>query len=261
MWKGKQKTACKSCSLKIWHAAASRFVHGGADSLYGHHLKDVILGEGGQDNIHSYMGDDIVYSGDNPDGLYGYEGNDTLYGGTGIDSVNGAEDNDRLYGEEDDDWLFGNAGNDILDGGAGADNLQGGAGNDIIVGGAGNDTITAGADNDVIYAGSGLNHIYGEAGADIFAFDISALDGSNDIIFDFSSAQNDKVNVSNLISEYDPLTELISEFIRITDNGTDSFLSVDTNGGADNFVQIATLKNVTGLTDEDLLHTNGILIA
>ena len=35
---------------------------------------------------------------------------------------------------------------------------------------------------------------------------------------------------------------------------------IDADGGADNFVQVASLFNVTGLTDEDALETSGHLI-
>ena len=59
---------------------------------------------------------------------------------------------------------------------------------------------------------------------------------------------------------YDPLVDAITDFVQITDNGTDSSVSVDSDGGADNFVQIATLQNATGLTDETALEGNGQLI-
>ena len=62
--------------------------------------------------------------------------------------------------------------------------------------------------------------------------------------------------IADVLSGYDPLADAIAAFVQITDNGTDSTLSIDVNGGADNFVQIATLQNVTGLTDEDFLETN-----
>ncbi|MBN8520324.1 MAG: type I secretion C-terminal target domain-containing protein [Alphaproteobacteria bacterium] len=233
----------------------------GDDSLYGHHLNDVILGEDGQDNIHSYMGNDLVYGGNGNDGLYAYEGDDTIYGGSGIDSLTAAEGNDRLYGEDGDDWLFGISGNNLLDGGAGDDNIQGGTGDDTIIGGLGSDTITAGAGNDLIYGGAGADMIYGQAGADVFAFDLAVLDGTQDTIFDFSLIEGDKIDISNLITGFDPLTELISDFIQITDNGTDSVVAIDANGGADQFIAIATLKDITGLTDEQLLYDTGKLIA
>jgi hypothetical protein len=65
------------------------------------------------------------------------------------------------------------------------------------------------------------------------------------------------------------LTDAISDFVRITDNGSSSILSVDQNGGANSFVQIATLTGVTniaaGATATELelqtLITNGNLLA
>lgn len=69
------------------------------------------------------------------------------------------------------------------------------------------------------------------------------------------------IDLSDLISVYDPVTDAITDFIQITDSGNNSIVSVDTDGGADNFVHIATLKDITGLTDEAALETSGNLIA
>ena len=54
---------------------------------------------------------------------------------------------------------------------------------------------------------------------------------------------------------------MITDFVQITDNGTDSTLSIDQNGGADNFVAVATILGVTGLTDEASLESSGMLVA
>ncbi len=59
---------------------------------------------------------------------------------------------------------------------------------------------------------------------------------------------------------YDPLTDALTNFVEITDSGSHSLLKVDVDGGADNFVQIATLKNIIGLTDEDAIEAAGNLI-
>ena len=84
---------------------------------------------------------------------------------------------------------------------------------------------------------------------------------TTDIIADFSTAEGDKFDLSDLIQGFDPISDAISDFVQIANNGGNSTLSIDTDGGADNFVQIATLQNVTGLTDEDQLYTNGTIIA
>jgi hypothetical protein len=65
------------------------------------------------------------------------------------------------------------------------------------------------------------------------------------------------------VLDFDPLTHTITNFVEITTSGADSILKVDSNGtiGGVNFVQIATLQGITGLTDEAALVANGTLIA
>lgn len=204
----------------------------GADTIYGGDDGDTLYGTGGSDTLYGDAGNDIIY-GDFQSGSSG-AGNDTLYGGTGNDTLDGGYGDDILYGEDNFDQLYGREGNDTLSGGAGVDYL---------IGGLGNDTMTG---------GSSADRFYLEAG-DLGSF--------SDTITDFSTAQGDQLWVSTLLSGYDPLTDAITDFVRITDNGTHSFLAIDSNGGADNFVQIAQLSNVTGLTDEEALETGGYLIA
>ena len=62
-----------------------------------------------------------------------------------------------------------------------------------------------------------------------------------DKVMDFNAAQGDVIDISDLLSGYDPLSDAISDFVQFTDSGSNSILSVDTDGGADNFVQVATL--------------------
>ena len=142
----------------------------------------------------------------------------------------------------------------------GADTLTGTDQSQSLVGLSGDDTLYGGAGNDVLYGGAGLDILYGESGADTFVFEIPSAFTDVDTIQDFNITQGDVIDISDLISGYDELADAITDFVKITDNGTDSVLSVDTNGGADNFVQIAMLTGVTGLTDEDALEISGNLI-
>ncbi|MGH1377183.1 MAG: type I secretion C-terminal target domain-containing protein, partial [Alphaproteobacteria bacterium] len=122
----------------------------------------------------------------------------------------------------------------------------------------GSDYLYGGGGDDVLYGGSGIDMIYGQSGADTFVFDDIT---SSDNIQDFNLSEGDKLDVSDLISGYDPLSDAISDFVQITESGSNSYLSVDADGGADNFVQVAYLYNKTGLTDEEALETSGNLIA
>lgn len=170
---------------------------------------------------------------------------------------------DKATFENGDELLFSDIdlsyhGTDAADSLGGVQPGLGGSGNDLLFGHGGNDTLDGGVGDDILNGGTGNDTLKGGTGADTFVFE-----GMTDLdtIQDFSLAQNDKLDISDLISGYDPLSDAISDFVQITDDGTHSTLSVDADGGADNFVQIATLNNVTGLTDEDALETSGNLIA
>ncbi len=158
-------------------------------------------------------------------------------------------------------WISGTSSADTLAGTASTDTLIGKDGDDVISGLAGDDDIHGGAGNDSLYGGDGLDNLWGGDGSDSFIFESGSAFNDIDVVGDFDLSENDVVDVTDLLSGYDALTDAISDFVQITDNGTDSSLFVDADGGADNFVQIATLLNVTGLTDEDSLEASGNLIA
>ena len=153
----------------------------------------------------------------------------TLEGGSSGDNLYGSQYNDMLSGMDGYDTLYGNRGNDTLSGSAGVDYLYGGAGHDILYGGADTDIMT------------------GDTGGDEFVFENATAFGGSDTITDFSTAEVDKLNISDLLDAYDPLNDAISEFVQITDNGTQSFLSVDADGGGNSFTQIAQLSAVTNI--------------
>jgi hypothetical protein len=60
---------------------------------------------------------------------------------------------------------------------------------------------------------------------------------ASDNIQDFNLAEGDALDISDILSGYDPRTDAITDF-----------------------VQIAYLYNITGLTDEESLETNGVLV-
>lgn len=181
-----------------------------------------ILGTSGNDSIYGTANDDVIRGLAGNDFLSGEVGNDTIYGDAGADTLKGRDGNDFLYGGADVDYLEGNNGNDVLYGGAGADTLK------------------------------------GSAGVDTFVF--QSMSDAGDTIQDYSYSSGEKIDISDLLVGYDALTMAITDFVQITDNGTNSFLAVDIDGGANNFVQLATLSNVIGLTDEEALETSGRLI-
>lgn len=172
-------------------------------------------------------------------------------------SVTGTTGNDTMYGSAGGETLNGDSGNDLLYAAGGADTLNGNDGDDTLYGGQGSDYIYGGNDNDTIVGGEGVDMLYGQSGADIFVFDDLT---SSDNIQDFTLADGDKLDISDLLIGYDPLTDAITDFVQITESSGNSYLNVDADGGADNFVQVAYIYNETGLTDEDALETSGNLI-
>ena len=193
------------------------------------------------------------------DTIYGNDGNDTIYGYES--SYYYSSNANFLYGGAGNDYIYGEDGVDTLDGGTGNDTLYGYAGDDIISGGDGDDKIYGALGNDLISGGDGLDELWGGLGADIFVFENTSAFNNIDIIKDFNLSENDVLDISGILTGYDPLNDLISDFIQITDNGTDTYVAIDSDGGADDFIQISTLYGVTGLTDEAALVTSGNLIA
>ncbi|MEZ8885930.1 tandem-95 repeat protein [Vibrio sp. 10N.247.311.13] len=124
------------------------------------------------------------------------DGNDTVYGQAGIDAIDGG------------------TGNDYLDGGSGDDALKGGVGQDTLIGGLGNDILIGGDD------------------ADIFKWVDGDLDGSTDRISDFSIAEGDKVDLSDLFADaptQQQVTELLDN-IEVEGGEVNSAMVVEKDG-------------------------------
>ncbi|MBI4031033.1 MAG: type I secretion C-terminal target domain-containing protein [Proteobacteria bacterium] len=95
---------------------------------------------------------------------------------------------------------------------------------------------------------------------DTFVFEAASAFGAVDVMKDFSTGQGDIIDIADVLTGYDLGIDAITDWVQITDNGTDTTLKIDQDGGANNFVTVATLLGVTGLTDETALETAGILV-
>ena len=273
-------------------------VYGGAgnDQLRGNGGDDTIYGEDGNDAIYGHEGNNLLYGGNGNDNFYVDQGNNTIDGGAGtdiirynfgnvaitldmtagtvdkgqdsiiddtftsIESAYGSKQDDLMIGDSAANMLQGQNGNDTIYGGDGNDTIYGNNNNDVLYGENGNDYLFGGSGNDFIYGGAGSDTLRGQAGADTFVYQSGDIDGSNDTFYDFSLAESDAIDISDVLVGYDPLTDAITDFVHITSDGTHSYLRIDTDGGADNFIQIAQISNVTGLGDEEALETAGTLI-
>ena len=271
------------------------YIEGGSDN-------DTIDGGAGNDSINGGSGTDTVtYAGsasgvtiDLHSGTASGYGTDTL---SSIENVTGSGYDDTIVASSSANSINGGSGTDTVSyanassavtaslatgavtGGSGSDtltsieNLTGSAYNDTITGStaanilyglAGNDNISGGDGNDVLYGGGGLDTLTGGNGADTFGFEAASAFSNVDVIQDFNTGQSDKLDISDILDGYyDPMSDLITDFVQIATSGSDSLVYVDITGtatfGASQ--QIATIVGVTGLTDEAALVTAGTLIA
>ena len=175
--------------------------------------------------------------------------------------VHGTASNDLIAYTSADETILAKDGNDTVQAGGGHDDVHGGTGNDVLYGEAGNDLLHGGEGNDTLYGGDGLDTLFGGAGDDIFVFETASAFNNVDVIKDFNLT-DDAIDISDLLSSYDPLNDLLADWVEMTTSGTDTILSIDRDGigGTYSMTQIATIQGVTGLTDEAALVTNGNLI-
>lgn len=239
--------------------------------------------------IGTQSGSDYLYGDANTNILEALDGNDYLEGGAGADRLDGGDGTDfaryirsdgavvvdlmlnvqtstnnaHAAGDElvNIEHLYGTAYDDAFYGNDAYNQIYGREGNDVLYGRGGSDRLYGGDGDDILVGGEGVDLLYGQAGADTFVFSAIYEYSNSDNVQDFLVSDGDKLDISEMLVSYDSLTDAITDFVQITDNGTNSYLSVDIDGGADNFIQIATLFGETGLTDEAALETNGTLIA
>ena len=176
-------------------------------------------------------------------------------------TYNGTSGADKYLGLGGNDTLYGNNGNDELFGDAGADKLYGGNNDDLLVGGTGNDNLYGESGNDTLLGGKGTDNLYGGIGADLFVFDGADVGTGADRIKDFSLSQGDRIDISDVLDQYDPATDSLSQFVRLKTSGANTLLQVDVNGTeSGGFTTIATIENVTGLDLNALVNNGTILV-
>lgn len=224
----------------------------GNNSLTGTIQNDVLDPLAGNDTVDALGGDDVILYSDGFDIYDGNTGNDTV----DFSAFASAVWVDLDYGSNYEAWTVDlpNALSGNWRAIADLNNIENVTGSDF------HDRIWGDNSANIIRGGLGNDLLKGEGGADIYVFEDSVAANGVDSIYGFSLAEGDALNISDILSGYDPLTDVITDFVKITNSGANSIVSVDVDGGADNFVQIADLQGVTGLTDEQLLETNGNLV-
>lgn len=153
--------------------------------------------------------------------------------------------------------------------------LSGTSGRDNLFGLAGDDTLSGHSGQDNIYGGQGSDNLYGNAlGAgddgqtDTFVWQLNdqgaGLNGSNvelDTVFDFApgvvSAGGDVLDFSDLLIGESSGT--IANYLSLSDDGSDTTLSVDVTGDGSGTDLTILLQDVSGLSLNDLINNGNII--
>lgn len=183
----------------------------------------------------------------------GHGGTDTATVSLNISAPQGAvfgtNGRDVITGGRADNVIFGLDGNDILNGNGGKDTL---------VGGTGNDTLHGGNGNDVLYGGRGADTLFGGNGKDKFIIDST---DAVDTIGDFKRG-DDAINISALLEQFDPLTDAIRDFVRLTEQNGQTTIAIDQDGGRNSFAAAVIVQgNLANSTLADLISSGALLIS
>lgn len=259
----------------------------GADTLNGGAGNDTYVIDNAGDVLIDTAGVDTVRSSISHTLASGFENLTLLNGGltgTGNAAANiltGSSGDDRLDGGAGKDTMIGGAGNDtyvidmvgevVTDTSGTSDTVEAsvtytlgatiehlellgvgninGTGNgaaNSLTGNAGNNTLSGGNGNDWISGLDGADLLIGGAGLDNFVFEEATAYNALDRINDFNRAQ-DKIDISDLLTAYDELTDALSDFVQITLVSGVNTLSVDRDGTGVGF-GFSDVVRITGLT-------------
>ncbi|MBW0144476.1 calcium-binding protein [Sphingomicrobium clamense] len=237
-----------------------------------------LVGSDGPDELTGTADADTIEGQDGDDFIEGLGGDDTLDGGPGNDEIYGGEGNDRIDGGFGDDFVDGGVGDDdIRDANGGSDTLHGGDGNDTIFvfrsstipyshvqidAGEGNDTVTYVNFNEsdvsiVLSGGDDYVTLRPASQTSEISFggdrDTIELWGSGDIASNVTFSEfapgDSGANIiwasflSNNLTNWNGKNPFSSGHLRLVQDGVDTLLQFDRNGGSDNFTTFIVFQN------------------
>ena len=102
--------------------------------------------------------------------------------------------------------------------------------------------------------------LYGSDGIEMFIFDNTT---GVDTVHDFDAAGRDWLDISDIITGYDPLADDLNDFVALTESAGNTTVSVDSDGAANgsNYTDIAVLNGVTGLDLYQMVHADNLVIS
>jgi hypothetical protein len=122
--------------------------------------------------------------------------------------------------------------------------LAGTAAADRLLGTALADTISGGGGDDYIWGGNGADLLNGGGGHDRFAY-LSTIEGGDTISGFTTGKYGDAIDLSVIAIQHHWQGDLFAGgYVSLVQSGADTLVRVDANGGGDDYVTLATLKNV-----------------
>lgn len=112
----------------------------------------------------------------------------------------------------------------------------------------GNDSIIGSSGDDRINGGIGHDTLKGGGGADTFVYTEGS--GNADTILDYDGAEQDKLDLSGLLSNID--SQDIANHLHLENNGNNVIVQINTGGGQ-NWSDVATLQNYHTVNNEVLV--------
>ncbi len=207
---------------------------------------------------------DYIWGNSSDNYIDGLAGNDILEGGAGADLIDGGAgwDYSRYLRSESGVNINlqtgvntgGDAEGDVL---IGIEAIVASNYNDTLRGGDGNDYLKGEGGDDILTGGLGRDLLYGGSGADIFVFEaISAYDRV-DLVRDFDVSEGDALNITDLLGGYDPLSDIISDFVQFTSNGADTDVQINTGSSFETAFRVEG-----GITDTltDMIDNGNLIV-
>ncbi|MCU1382254.1 MAG: calcium-binding protein, partial [Acidobacteria bacterium] len=220
------------------------------ENVVGSGYADKLFGDGGNNTLDGGAGDDILF----------YNGGfDVLNGGAGTDTADFSGFGSAVWVEllrsgaqaltRDQTTLTGNGAWRDIGNLTQIENITGSVHADQLFGNGASNRLTG---------GTGADRLTGGGGADRFVY--TALGDGIDTITDFTAgAGGDVIDIHDVLIGYQAGSSTITDFVRLTQSGGNTTVSVDSDGGANSFTSLVLLQNTSGLLAGDLL-ANGNLI-
>ncbi|EFL87465.1 type I secretion C-terminal target domain-containing protein, partial [Ahrensia sp. R2A130] len=122
------------------------------------------------------------------------------------------------------------------------------------------ETLTGGAGADLIAGGGGSDILTGGAGADLFTWAVGdTAGGATDTVTDFALG-TDVLDLSELISAFDPATDVISDFISLSESGGDTTVQISPTGTGGPLDDVVELTGVSGTDLASLIAAGSLVV-